>query len=79
MDAAIDNIEKKNQENAYSTIIMYLLKLIEKGYNRDLALSETANTFGIDKKTMLEAMQQELLERKRVKKTEKGDFVLCEI
>ncbi len=80
MDTAIGNIDKGGikEDLCDSTIIMYLLKLLEKGYSRDLALKETADTFGIDKKTMLEAMQQELLKRKQVKKTKKGEFILCD-
>lgn len=74
---AIENIDNSGAEDFSNiTIIEYLSKLLEQGYDRDTALNKTAITLGVDKVTMLEAMKQELLKRGKVKETEKGEFVL---
>lgn len=71
---AIDNIT--STETTQYSVIEYLSKLLEEGYDRDSALNKTATTLGVDKETMLEEMKKELLKRGKVKKTEKGEFVL---
>ena len=70
---ALDNYESEIEE---TSIIGYLSKLVEKGYDRNACLEKTANAFGIDKETMLEAIKEELLKRGKVKQTDKGDYYI---
>jgi len=71
---AIENIAS-NETTQYS-VIGYLSKLLEEGYDRDSALNKTASTLGVDKERMLEEIKKELLKRGKVKQTKKGEFVL---
>ena len=70
---ALDNYESEIEE---TSIIGYLSKLVEKGYDRNACLEKTANAFGIDKETMLEVIKEELLRRGKVKQTDKGDYYI---
>ena len=70
---ALDNYENEIEENS---IIGYLSKLVEEGYDRNTALEKTTSVFGIDKEIMLEALKEELLKRGKVKKTDKGEYIL---
>lgn len=70
---ALDNCESGFKE---LSIIDYLSKLIEKGFDRNTCLEKTASVFGIDKQTMLEAIKDELLRKGKVKQTDRGEYVL---
>lgn len=71
---ALDNYENELEE---ISIIGYLSKLLEYGYDRNTSIEKTANTFGIDQKTMLEIIKQELLEQGKVKQINNGQYVLA--
>ena len=73
------NIEQnEDTENVENSIIEYLSKLLEQGYDRSTALNKTADVLGVDKETMLEAMKQELIRRRKVKKTNNDEYILTE-
>ncbi len=75
-DTEKEAIEHYESEIEEISIIGYLSKLVEEGYDRNTALEKTASMFGIDKETMLEALKEELLKRRKVKKTDKGEYIL---
>lgn len=69
----LENYENEIEE---TSIISYLSKLVEEGYDRNASLERTASTFGIDKETMLEVLKKELLKQGKVKQTNKGEYIL---
>lgn len=71
--AALDNYENEIEE---TSIIGYLSKLVKEGYDRNTSLEKTASAFGIDKEMMLAALKEELLKRGKVKRTDKGEYIL---
>ena len=75
-DTEKEAIEHYESEIEETSIIGYLSKLVEEGYDRNTALEKTANIFEIDKKTMLEALQEELLKKGKAKKTDKEEYIL---
>lgn len=70
---ALENLEEEIED---ISIIGYLSKLVEEGYDRNTVLERTAYVFGIDKETMLEVLKEELLKRGKVKQTDKGEYIL---
>ena len=70
---ALDHYKNEIEE---ISIIGYLSKLVEEGYDRNTALAKTASVFGIDKETMLEVLKEEFIKRGKVKKTDKGEYIL---
>ena len=75
-DTEKEAIEHYESEIEEISIIGYLSKLVEEGYDRNTALKKTTSVFGIDKEIMLEALKEELLKRGKVKKTDKGEYIL---
>lgn len=75
-DTEKDALNHYENEIEETSIIGYLSKLVEKGYDRNTSLEKTATVFGIDKETMLEALKEELLKRRKVKKTDKEEYIL---
>ena len=77
-DTERDALDNCGSETKDISIIGYLSRLVERGYDRNTCIKQTANAFGIDEETMLKVLKRELLKRRNVKQTKKGDYYLGE-
>ena len=53
-----------------------LMKYIESGLSREQAITATSKALQIDPKTMLDLLQKYLINKKKVKQTTDGDYML---
>ncbi len=67
-----------NYENEFekTSMMRYLSKLLEEGYDQNIALEKTASVFDIDQSVMLDLLKKELLEKENIKITNSGQYVL---
>ncbi len=72
----LKQIKKRQETNPEETYIELLMRNIESGLNREEALLKTAKVLGITPQEMLKLLQKYMIEQKRVRETEDGDFVL---
>lgn len=74
--AVIKTLTEKPKDNIEAICMATLMQYIESGLTREEAIAATAKSLQIDSKTMLALLQKYLINKKKVKQTSDGDYML---